>query len=91
VQGWFDLGFWPIREEGELVGDFVMAAAKAGVDLETRDGGSGGGGGGSFSEERLVDKLNKLNNTAASIQSILCFFFPWLLLGVGCFFLLRLI
>jgi len=48
-----------------------MAAAKAGVDVETRDGGSGGGG--SFSEERLVDKLNKLNNTAASIQSILCF------------------
>jgi hypothetical protein len=52
-----------------------MAAAKAGVDVETRDGGSGSGsgGGGSFSEERLVDKLNKLNNTAASIQSILCF------------------
>ncbi|XP_021302076.1 actin cytoskeleton-regulatory complex protein PAN1 isoform X2 [Sorghum bicolor] len=47
-----------------------MAAAKAGVDLETRDGGSGGGGGGSFSEERLVDKLNKLNNTAASIQTL---------------------
>ena len=45
-----------------------MAAAKAGVDVETRDG-----GGGSFSEERLVDKFNKLNNTAASIQSILCF------------------
>ncbi|XP_066355569.1 UPF0400 protein C337.03-like [Miscanthus floridulus] len=45
-----------------------MAAAKAGVDVETRDGGSGGGG--SFSEERLVDKLNKLNNTAASIQTL---------------------
>lgn len=73
-----------------------MAGAKAGVDLETRDGGSGGGGGagagGSFSEERLVDKLNKLNNTAASIQSILFCFLPWLLLGVpGCFFLFRLI
>jgi regulator of Ty1 transposition protein 103 len=47
-----------------------MSGAKAGVDVETRDGGAGG----SFSEERLVDKLNKLNNTAASIQSILfCF------------------
>jgi hypothetical protein len=27
------------------------------------------GGGGSFSEQRLVEKLNKLNNSAASIQS----------------------
>ncbi|AQK38811.1 uncharacterized protein LOC100382152 [Zea mays] len=43
-----------------------MAAAKSGVDVETRDG----GGGGSFSEERFVDKLNKLNNTTASIQTL---------------------
>ncbi|ONM42201.1 ENTH/VHS family protein [Zea mays] len=43
-----------------------MSGAKAGVDVETRDGGAGG----SFSEERLVDKLNKLNNTAASIQTL---------------------
>jgi regulator of Ty1 transposition protein 103 len=53
-----------------------MAAAKSGVDVETRDG-----GGGSFSEERFVDKLNKLNNTTASIQSILSF--PWLHLCVA--------
>jgi hypothetical protein len=67
-----------------------MSGAKAGVDVETRDGGAGG----SFSEERLVDKLNKLNNTAASIQSILFLFLPLLLLvlGVpGCFFLCWLI
>jgi hypothetical protein len=53
-----------------------MAAAKADADAETRDvgggaGGAGGGGVGSFSEQRLVEKLNKLNSTAASIQSIL--------------------
>lgn len=58
-----------------------MAGAKADIDAETADGGggaggAGGGGGGSFSEQRLVEKLNKLNNSAASIQSIL---FPWLL------------
>jgi hypothetical protein len=62
-----------------------MAAAKSGVDVETRDG-----GGGSFSEERFVDKLNKLNNTTASIQSILSF--PWLPLCVAaCYFLFQLI
>ena len=53
-----------------------MAGAKADVDAETGDGGgaaggAGGGGGGSFSEHRLVEKLNKLNSSAASIQSIL--------------------
>lgn len=64
-----------------------MAAAKSGVDVETRDG---GGGGGSFSEERFVDKLNKLNNTTASIQSILSF--PWFPLCVAaCCFLFQLI
>jgi len=42
-----------------------MAGAKADVDAETGDGG------GSFSENRLVEKLNKLNSSAASIQSIL--------------------
>ncbi|CAN6352722.1 unnamed protein product [Urochloa humidicola] len=52
-----------------------MAGAKADVDAETGDGGGGGGGaggagGGSFSEQRLVEKLNKLNNSAASIQTL---------------------
>ncbi|KAG2555625.1 hypothetical protein PVAP13_8NG016103 [Panicum virgatum] len=52
-----------------------MAGAKADVDAETGDGGgaaggAGGGGGGSFSEHRLVDKLNKLNSSAASIQTL---------------------
>ncbi|CAM0151290.1 unnamed protein product [Urochloa decumbens] len=52
-----------------------MAGAKADVDAETGDGGggaggAGGGGGGSFSEQRLVEKLNKLNNSAASIQTL---------------------
>ncbi|PUZ62814.1 hypothetical protein GQ55_3G016800 [Panicum hallii var. hallii] len=53
-----------------------MAGAKANVDAETRDGGGGGAGGaggggvGSFSEQRLVEKLNKLNSTAASIQTL---------------------
>ncbi|KAJ1264592.1 hypothetical protein BS78_08G011300 [Paspalum vaginatum] len=46
-----------------------MAGAKADVDAETGDG-AGGGGGGSFSEQRLVEKLNKLNNSAASIQTL---------------------
>nr|CAB3462941.1 unnamed protein product [Digitaria exilis] len=51
-----------------------MAGAKVEIDAETADGGgggggAGGGGGGSFSEQRLVEKLNKLNNSAASIQS----------------------
>ncbi|WVZ88165.1 hypothetical protein U9M48_034713 [Paspalum notatum var. saurae] len=45
-----------------------MAGAKADVDAETGDG--GGGAGGSFSEQRLVEKLNKLNNSAASIQTL---------------------
>jgi regulator of Ty1 transposition protein 103 len=54
-----------------------MAGAKADVDAETGDGGGagagagGGGSGGSFSEQRLIDKLNRLNNSATSIQSIL--------------------
>ncbi|CAL4995791.1 unnamed protein product [Urochloa decumbens] len=52
-----------------------MAGAKVDVDPETGDGGggaggAGGGGGGSFSEQRLVEKLNKLNNSAASIQTL---------------------
>ncbi|KAF8706432.1 hypothetical protein HU200_030703 [Digitaria exilis] len=52
-----------------------MAGAKAEIDAETADGGggaggAGGGGGGSFSEQRLVEKLNKLNNSAASIQTL---------------------
>jgi len=82
---WFDLasqgvriclGFGVFRGGAELVGAFVMAGAKADVDAETGDGGgaaggAGGGGGGSFSEHRLVEKLNKLNSSAASIQSIL--------------------
>jgi hypothetical protein len=50
-------------------GDGAGGAGGAGA------GAAGGGGGGSFSEQRLVEKLNKLNNSAASIQSIL----PWLL------------
>jgi hypothetical protein len=44
-----------------------MAGAKAEANTEKGDA----GGGGSFSEQRLVEKLNKLNNSAASIQSIL--------------------
>ena len=50
-----------------------MAAAKADVDVEMGDSGGAGGGvsGGSFSEQRLIDKLNRLNNSATSIQSIL--------------------
>lgn len=51
-----------------------MAGAKTDVvDAETGDGGGAGsgGGGGSFSEQRLIDKLNRLNNSATSIQSIL--------------------
>jgi hypothetical protein len=83
AQDWFDLasqglhislGFWGYREGAELVGAFVMAGAKADADAETGDAGggaAGGGVGGSFSEQRLVEKLNKLNSSAASIQSIL--------------------
>ncbi|AQK57151.1 ENTH/VHS family protein [Zea mays] len=40
-----------------------MAGAKADVDAETGDGGS-------FSEQRLIDKLKRLNNSAASIQTL---------------------
>jgi hypothetical protein len=47
-----------------------MTGAKAEANTETGDAAAGGGGG-SFSEQRLVEKLNKLNNSAASIQSIL--------------------
>ncbi|CAD6258526.1 unnamed protein product [Miscanthus lutarioriparius] len=53
-----------------------MAGAKADVDAETGDGGGagagagGGGSGGSFSEQRLIDKLNRLNNSATSIQTL---------------------
>jgi len=65
--------WWRIREGAGLVRGFVMAGAKADVDAETGDGGGAGGGGsgGSFSEQRLIDKLNRLNNSATSIQSIL--------------------
>ena len=57
-----------------------MAGAKADVDAETGDGGGAGGGGsgGSFSEQRLIDKLNRLNNSATSIQSILSSVFTFL-------------
>ncbi|TVU50694.1 hypothetical protein EJB05_02074, partial [Eragrostis curvula] len=48
---------------------FVMAGTKADADTETGDA-AGGGGGGSFSEQRLVEKLNKLNSSAASIQTL---------------------
>jgi hypothetical protein len=44
-----------------------MTGAKAEANTETGDAAAGGGGG-SFSEQRLVEKLN---NSAASIQSIL--------------------
>ena len=90
AQDWFDLasqglhislGFWGYREGAELVGAFVMAGAKADADAETGDAGggaAGGGVGGSFSEQRLVEKLNKLNSSAASIQSILFFMVTFL-------------
>ncbi|GJN13907.1 hypothetical protein PR202_gb00663 [Eleusine coracana subsp. coracana] len=48
-----------------------MAGAKADANTEAGDAaaaGGGGGGSGSFSEQRLAEKLNKLNNSAASIQ-----------------------
>jgi regulator of Ty1 transposition protein 103 len=50
-----------------------MAGAKAKANTETGDAAAAAGswGGGSFSEQRLVEKLSKLNNSAASIQSIL--------------------
>lgn len=48
-----------------LGGIFVMAGTKADAKAETS------GGGGSFSEKGLAEKLNKLNSSAASIQSIL--------------------
>jgi regulator of Ty1 transposition protein 103 len=47
-----------------------MAGSKAEANTETGDAAAAGGGG-SFSEQRLVEKLSKLNNSAASIQSIL--------------------
>ncbi|KAL6905708.1 hypothetical protein ACP4OV_003309 [Aristida adscensionis] len=53
-----------------------MASEKADANAEAGDGGAGGGGGGggggsgSFSEQRLVEKLNKLNSTATSIQTL---------------------
>ncbi|PWZ37913.1 Regulation of nuclear pre-mRNA domain-containing protein 1A [Zea mays] len=40
-----------------------MAGAKADVDAET-------GGGGLFSEQMLIDKLNRLNNSATSIETL---------------------
>uniref|UniRef100_A0A0E0RD70 CID domain-containing protein n=1 Tax=Oryza rufipogon TaxID=4529 RepID=A0A0E0RD70_ORYRU len=46
-----------------------MADTKAEAKAETIGG--GGGGSGSFSEQAFVEKLNKLNNTATRIQSIL--------------------
>jgi hypothetical protein len=55
------LGFQWVSE-----GAFVMAGTKADAKAETS-----GGGGGSFSEKGLAEKLNKLNSSAASIQSIL--------------------
>jgi hypothetical protein len=56
-----------------------MADTKAEAKAETIGG--GGGGSGSFSEQAFVEKLNKLNNTATRIQSIL---------SSGCLFLVRL-
>ncbi|KAL6871007.1 hypothetical protein ACP4OV_014855 [Aristida adscensionis] len=54
-----------------------MAGAKADAKAEAGaagGGGGGGGGGGSgsspFSEQRLVEKLNKLNSTATCIQTL---------------------
>ncbi|KAK3139228.1 hypothetical protein QOZ80_5AG0379890 [Eleusine coracana subsp. coracana] len=50
-----------------------MAGAKADANTEAGDAaaaGGGGGGSGSFSEQRLAEKLNKLNNSAASIQTL---------------------
>ncbi|KAK3118299.1 hypothetical protein QOZ80_9BG0696980 [Eleusine coracana subsp. coracana] len=47
-----------------------MAGTKADANTETGDAAGGGGGGGSFSEQRLAEKLNKLNNSAASIQTL---------------------
>ncbi|XP_062202212.1 uncharacterized protein LOC133904724 isoform X1 [Phragmites australis] len=41
-----------------------MAGTKADANAET------GGGGGSFSEQRLAEKLDKLNSSAASIQTL---------------------
>uniref|UniRef100_A0A0D3HR04 Uncharacterized protein n=1 Tax=Oryza barthii TaxID=65489 RepID=A0A0D3HR04_9ORYZ len=55
-----------------------MADTKAEAKAETI---GGGGGAGSFSEQAFVEKLNKLNNTATRIQSIL---------SSGCLFLVRL-
>jgi hypothetical protein len=46
-----------------------MAGAKGEANTEAWDAAAAGGD--SFSEQRLVAKLNKLNNSAASIQSIL--------------------
>ena len=43
-----------------------MAGTKTDAKAETS-----GGGGGAFSEKGLAEKLNKLNSSAASIQSIL--------------------
>ncbi|TVU27165.1 hypothetical protein EJB05_29752 [Eragrostis curvula] len=48
-----------------------MAGTKADANTETGDAAAGGGGGGdSFSEQRLVEKLNKLNSSATSIQTL---------------------
>lgn len=80
------LGIRFIREGAGLVSGFVMAGAKADVDAETGDGGGAGGGssGGSFSEQRLIDKLNRLNNSATSIQSILSSLFTSLVYFSEC-------
>jgi hypothetical protein len=58
-----------------------MADTKADAKAEAKAETIGGGGSGSFSEQAFVEKLNKLNNTATRIQSIL---------SSGCLFLLRL-
>uniref|UniRef100_A0A0E0R3P0 CID domain-containing protein n=1 Tax=Oryza rufipogon TaxID=4529 RepID=A0A0E0R3P0_ORYRU len=48
-----------------------MADTKADAKAEAKAETIGGGGSGSFSEQAFVEKLNKLNNTATRIQSIL--------------------
>ncbi|KAL6597431.1 hypothetical protein ACP70R_046871 [Stipagrostis hirtigluma subsp. patula] len=46
-----------------------MAGTKADANAET-GGGGGGGSSNPFSEQRLVEKLNKLNSTATCIQTL---------------------
>ncbi|KAM0869345.1 hypothetical protein ACQ4PT_040749 [Festuca glaucescens] len=55
-------GFQWVSEGAGLGGAFVMAGTKADAKAETS--------GGSFSEKGLAEKLNKLNSSAASIQTL---------------------